>query len=66
MSAPDTDTEEQEKRHKPTLMGMAAAVGFALILLFVLIVWVVGQGNEPEGADVVIDGRTGEAEIVDE
>lgn len=65
MSAPDTNVEKQAKRHKPSLVGIGAAVIFALVLLFALITFVVGTGNTPEGADVQIDGRTGEEVATD-
>lgn len=62
MSAPNTDVEKQEKRHKPALIGMGAAVAWSVVLLIGLITWVVWQGNEPEGAEAVVDGRTGAVE----
>lgn len=62
MSAPDTNVEKQEKRHKVPLVGMVGGVVFALLLLAGLFFFVIGSGDEPEGADVQIDGRTGEVE----
>ncbi|MEJ6402595.1 hypothetical protein [Yoonia sp. 2307UL14-13] len=59
MSAPDTNVEKQTRRHRPSLLGISVAVGFALILLCGLIIFVVERGQEPAGADDQIDGRTG-------
>lgn len=65
MSAPETNVEKQEKRHKPALIGMGAAVVWAGVLLVGLILWIVYQGNEPEGAEAQIDGRTGEITVTE-
>lgn len=51
MSAPDTNSEKQEKQHKGPLAGMAAVVIFAGVLLIALGAYVVYQGNEPRDAD---------------
>lgn len=59
MSAPKTDLDKQEKRHRGSLRGMAVVVGFALLLLVVLLFWTSSNGNTPEGADTQIDARTG-------
>ena len=59
MSAPDTDLEKQEKRHKGPLVGMGLAVIAALLLLFVFVSYLVSEGGEPQGAETQIDGRTG-------
>jgi len=64
MSAPETNIEKQQDRHKPALFGMGAVVIWALVLLAGLIGWTVWNGQEPEGAAVQIDGRTGAAEVV--
>ena len=66
MSAPDTNVEKQAEKHKGPLTGMAAGLLFAGLLLFGLIIWVVARGGTPEGADVQIDGRTGEEVVVEE
>ena len=60
MSAPQTNVETQKKRHRPALGGMKLAVGTALVLLVGWLVWVVAVGNDPQGAEEQIDGRTGE------
>ena len=61
MSAPHTDLDKQEKRHKAPLLGMGAAVMFAAVLLVLMIGWLVMRGGTPEGSQTQIDGRTGEA-----
>ena len=33
MSAPETNVEKQERRHKPALLGILAAVVFAVIAI---------------------------------
>ncbi len=58
MSASETNTEKTKKRHRGPLIGIVAAVAFALILLALLGVFVLGSGGQPE-SDTVIDGRTG-------
>lgn len=59
MSAPKTDIDEQEKQHKPALLGIRAAMIFAAALLLALITWLAYQGQEPGQPDAYIDGRTG-------
>lgn len=60
MSAPKTDLEKQEKRHRGPLTGIVGVVVFALVLLLLFVGYVVWQGDSPEGAEQQIDGRTGE------
>lgn len=66
MSAPNTNIEKQERRHKPALFGMGAAVAWSLGLLALLLVWLAWNGNEPDGAETQIDGRTGTVSTADE
>jgi hypothetical protein len=66
MSAPHTDVEKQKKKHRTPLLGMRAVVLWSLILLVLLIAFIALTGNEPTGADEVVDGRTGEIEAVEE
>jgi hypothetical protein len=51
MSAPDTDVEKQEKKHRPSLLGIKASLfyGAALLLIFVLYVAFVGSSDEEQG-----------------
>ena len=59
MSASETNTEKQRKRHRGPLIGIVAAIVFALVLLAILAIWVLGAGVDPD-AEAVVDGRTGE------
>lgn len=52
MSAPDTDTERQAKRHKVPLIGIAAAVAVALIVGVVLMGVLNEAGVSGEAEDV--------------
>ncbi|KZY36379.1 hypothetical protein A3731_34310 [Roseovarius sp. HI0049] len=65
LSAPKTNIEKQERRHKVPLIGMVLVVLFASALLAALIIWLGYQGNEPGNAAPEIDGRTGAEEQVD-
>ncbi len=60
MSAPDTNVEEQKKKHKTALLGIRGVMGFAGVLLLGLILWLAYQGQEPREAETMIDGRTGD------
>lgn len=62
MSAPDTDIKKEEKRHGPSLVGIAVSVIFALVLLAFLTIYVVNRGGEPEGAETQLDTTSGEVE----
>jgi hypothetical protein len=59
MSAPNTDLDKQEKKHRGPMRGMAGVVAFALLLLVGLMIWTTSNSTSPEGADTQIDGRTG-------
>lgn len=60
MSAPQTDPEKQARRHKPSLLGIAIAVIFGVALITFLTVKVADRGETPDGAEVQIDGATGD------
>lgn len=51
MSAPQTNIEKQERRHRPALGGMTIAVGFAALLFVGWILWVFAAGNTPGESD---------------
>lgn len=62
MSAPETNTEKQKKRHKTPLQGMIWVVAFALILLAALVIYVSFSGNEPgDGQPVGAESEGGAA-----
>jgi cytoskeletal protein RodZ len=60
MSAPKTNIEKQEEKHKPALLGIRGVMIFAGALLIGLIVWLFYQGQEPRTPETKIDARTGE------
>ena len=60
MSPPDTNIEKQRRRHWGPLVGITVGLGFALTLFVVWLVYEAEQGTPPRGADVQIDGRTGD------
>ena len=66
MSAPDTNTEKQERRHKTPLMGIWIGMGAVLLLLAVFVAFNILGGDDPVGADEQVDGRTGEVTTVSE
>ncbi|WP_099827360.1 hypothetical protein [Oceaniglobus indicus] len=62
MSAPKTNIEEQEKKHRPALWGMKGVAVFAAVILVIFIVYIFAQGDSPDEAGAEVDGRTGEVE----
>lgn len=65
MSAPDTNIDKQKKRHRGPLIGFAVAGLFVAAILAWYLFTLAGKATDPEGSDVLIDGRTGDAEVVD-
>ncbi|MBB3712969.1 hypothetical protein FHS00_002567 [Limimaricola variabilis] len=66
MSAPHTDVEKQEKRHKGPLTGMAIVAVFGVLLILLLVFLGFGQGNEPEAESTVEAVGSGEVETESE
>jgi len=66
MSAPHTDVEKQEKRHKSPLTGMAIVAIFGVLLILFLVFMGFGQGNEPEAEATVEAVGSGEVETADD
>ena len=62
MSAPHTDLEKQEKRHKGPLTGMAIVAVFGVLLIILLAFWGFGMGNTPEAESTVEAVGSGEVE----
>ena len=60
MSAPDTNTTRQEQRHKPALLGIKASLAIVALLFVGWVGWIFIAADGPNGADVQVDGRTGE------
>ncbi|WP_150297131.1 hypothetical protein [Salipiger aestuarii] len=65
MSAPDTDIDKQEKRHRAPLWGMWGGLGLVAILFLGWLLWTVSQGSEPETPVERMDDFTGQVEEVD-
>lgn len=66
MSAPHTDVEKQEKRHKGPLTGMAIVAVFGVLLILFLVFIGFGQGNEPEAESTVEAVGSEEVEQADD
>ena len=47
MSAPDTNIERQQNRHKPSLIGIRAAVVFGALMFVAVIFNAVTRGTAP-------------------
>jgi hypothetical protein len=47
MSAPQTNVEKQNKRHRPAIWGIASVLVFAFVLLIAYLAFLAAQGNEP-------------------
>ena len=60
MSAPKTNIEKEERRHKPAMNAIRLSLVVAAVLLIGYIGWTFGQTDGPEGTETYIDGRTGE------
>ncbi|ASM72718.1 hypothetical protein [Sulfitobacter sp. DFL-23] len=48
MSASDTKIEKQTKHHKPSLLGIAAAVALAVVACVAILMW--GFGDDVDDA----------------
>ncbi|MGJ8618036.1 MAG: hypothetical protein ACSHWS_14435 [Sulfitobacter sp.] len=48
MSAPDTDLEKQERRHKAPLLGMKSIIIFAALMLVALVLYTMSQSDDGE------------------
>ena len=60
MSPPDTNLEKQRRRHWGPLLGIGLVALFGIALILFWITGLVEEGGEPQGAEVQIDGRTGD------
>lgn len=60
MSSPNTDPSEEERKHRPALLGIKGVLAAAAVLLLIFLGWLAWQGNTPQTPEVQIDGRTGE------
>ncbi|SIS72500.1 hypothetical protein SAMN05421759_102654 [Roseivivax lentus] len=46
MSAPDTNVEKEEKRHRHALLGIRASLAYGVGLLAIFTIWVISASNE--------------------
>ncbi|MHA7874289.1 hypothetical protein [Roseivivax sp.] len=50
MSAPDTNVEKQEQNHRPSLLGIKAALIYGVVLLTIFVIYVtLAAGDEEAG-----------------
>ncbi len=63
MSQPETNLKKQTRRHRGPLLGMALGGIFVVGLLVWYLFSLAAEGQQPAGADVQIDGRSGEPVI---
>ena len=65
MSAPKTNIEKQSRRHRGPLIGMWIAVGLALLLFLIWLIWVFAYAEPDVGApDPNAPGMQGEVETM--
>lgn len=65
MSAPDTNTEKQEREHKPSLLGIRGAMIWGALCIVGLIFYVVMNGDDPTADDVTNTDQAGDTEQTD-
>lgn len=69
MSAPDTNVEKQEAKHKPSLMGIRGAMIFGALMMIGLAAFAMFRADD-FGASAYDEGKSGEeaetSVIVDE
>ena len=66
MSAPQTNIERQQRRHRGPLVGMALGLAVVALLFIGYMIYEFSQGDGIEGADATIDSRSGEVEEVED
>lgn len=59
MSASNTNLETQKRRHKGPLVGIGLVVGVVAIGFVIFFSTQFLRGDNPEGADVQVEGTTG-------
>ncbi|APE43081.1 hypothetical protein BOO69_06385 [Sulfitobacter alexandrii] len=52
MSAPDTNVDKQEERHKPALLGIKGAMLFGVLMLLIIVFLAVMRGGDDEAVPV--------------
>jgi cytoskeletal protein RodZ len=63
MSAPKTNLEKEEKRHRPALLGIKASLIYAAILLAALLIWLAARGDEPGEESARLEMRVAPAPV---
>ncbi len=53
MSAPDTNTEKQERRHKPALLGVKGAMIFGALMIGLMLFFVLDNGRGTDETEAV-------------
>ena len=46
MSAPDTNVDKQEKKHKPSLWGIRGAMLFGALMIILMLFFVIDNGRD--------------------
>ncbi|MGR3551176.1 hypothetical protein [Pseudooceanicola sp.] len=62
MSAPTTNVDRQAKRHRGPIWGILIALAFGGVMGAAITLTATG-GDNPDGANTQIDGRTGDTTI---
>ena len=65
MSAPTTNVERQAASHRAPIWGILAALVFGGLMGAAITFTAFVRGDDPSGAEVQIDGRTGAAEAME-
>lgn len=55
MSAPNTNIEKQEKRHKPALNGIRLSLIVAAVLFIGYLIYIAAAGDDPDESGLRID-----------
>lgn len=50
MSAPDTNVDKQERKHKPSLWGIRGAMLFGALMIILLLFFVIDNGRDGDVA----------------
>ena len=59
MSAPDTNIEKQETRHKPALLGIKGALIFGFLMILLLLFVVLNNGRDGDESAASLTSETG-------
>jgi hypothetical protein len=65
MSAPDTNVEKQEKRHRPALWGIKGALVWGALMLLLIVGFSVMRGEEPTSENIIGDEGAVQTEEVE-